>query len=188
MRVRFGAAAVLVLLVMTGCSDSATDKGQSSIPTITATPEPGAGARAGEISGTPNPAAASLPDPCVLVTKAEAEKALGQPSDANAIVPATVPGQRSCGYGTSEGKLVSVAVFSVDTAAFDKVRNDAKGTQGVTVTDVAGLGDAAFAVAGAALYVRKGGRALSLFANNIGTPAVTDAALKTLATTALGRM
>jgi hypothetical protein len=178
MRVRLGAAAMLVLFVLTGCSHASTDK-QSPPSVSTTTEEVGAESRA---SATGGPANVSVPDPCVLITKEDAAKVIGE-TDSSAIAPGGQPGQRSCGYAaTAAGKLVTVAVWPSDQAAFDKLKTTAG-----TTTNVAGLGDAAFS-ANDALYVHKGQLAVGIFVAGVTPESSTTAALSALMSTALARM
>jgi hypothetical protein len=178
MRVRLGAAAMLVLFVLTACSHSATNNPPSSTVPSTTKP-PGAEARA---SATDGPAGVAVPDPCTLITREEAAKVIGE-ADSSAIAPGGQPGERSCGYAsTASGKLVTVAVWPTDQAAFDKLRSSAG-----TVTAVAGVGDSAFAAPNA-LYARKGKLAVNVFVAGITPAATANAALSGLMATALSRI
>ena len=177
MRVRLGAAVVLMLCVLTGCSHSTTDNQASSVPATTQ--PPGQEARNGATGG---PANVKVPDPCVLITKEDAAKVIGT-ADSSAIAPGGQPGQRSCGYASSaSGKLVTVAVWPTDQAAFDKLKAAAG-----KVTDVPGVGDSAFAATGA-LYVRKGQLAVSVYVAGVTPESSVTTALSGLMTTALGRL
>lgn len=182
MRVRLGAAAMLVLFVLTGCSHSATNNDNPSTASTTLPPEPSPGAS----SPAPGPNGAgtvNVPDPCVLITKEDAAKVIGQ-ADSSAMSPGGQPGQRSCGYAnTASGKLVTVAVFPIDQAGFDKLKSSA----GTPVTNVPGVGDAAFTLAGA-MYARKGALAVSLYVAGVTPDSAVTTALSSLMTTALGRM
>jgi hypothetical protein len=182
MRVRLGATAMLVLCVLTGCSGSTTNNQTSpgAGSSVEPTTEPvGAEARA---SATGGPANVAVPDPCVLITRDEAAKVIGA-ADSSAIAPGGQPGQRSCGYASSaSGKLVTVAVWPSDQAAFDKLK-----ASGGAVTAVSGLGDAAFSTTNA-LYVHKGQLAVSVFVVGITPDSAVPAALSSLMGTALGRM
>jgi hypothetical protein len=191
MRVRLGATAMLVLLVLTGCSHAATDNNSSGSnngnpsSVSTETQPPGAEARAGSPApGAPGgAAAATMPDPCVLITKADVTKVIGEP-DSTAIAPGTQPGQRSCGYAnTASGKLVTVAVFPTDQAGFDKLKTNA----GTTITNVPGVGDSAFSAA-SAMYARKGTVAVSVYVAGLTPDSAVTTALSSLVQTALGRM
>jgi hypothetical protein len=182
MRVRLGATAMLVLCLLTGCSGSTTNNqtapGTGS-PAEATTEAVGAESRA---SATGGPAGVNVPDPCVLITRDEAAKVIGT-ADSSTIQPGGQPGQRSCGYASSaSGKLVSVAVWPSDQAAFDKLK-----ASGGTVTAVSGLGDAAFSTANA-LYVHKGQLAVSVFVAGITPDSAVPATLSSLMGTALGRM
>src|SRR5262249_40013990 len=150
------ATAMLVLCLLTGCSGSTTNNqtapGDGS--TQATTEPPGAESRA---SATGGPAGVAVPDPRVLLTKEGAAEGIGE-TDSSAIAPGGQPGQRSCGYANSaSGKLLTVAVWPSDQAAFDKLK-----AAGGTVTAVSGLGDAAFSTTNA-LYVHKGQLAVSVF-------------------------
>jgi hypothetical protein len=184
MRVRLGAAAMLVLFVLTGCSHSATNDNNNPSSVPSQTQEPGAQARAGSPApGAPGAPAVNVPDPCVLITKEDATKVIGEP-DSTAIAPAAQPGQRSCGYANSaSGKLVTVVVFPIDQAGFDKLKANA----GTTISNVPGLGDSAFSAAGA-MYARKGPLAVSVFVAGVTPDSAVTTALSGLVTTALGRM
>src|SRR5215475_105231 len=173
MRVRLGAAAMLVLFVLTGCTSKTDNQSPPSVSTTTE--EVGAESRA---SATGGPANVSVPDPCVLITKEDAAKGIGE-TDSSAIAPG---GQRGCGYAaTASGKLVTVAVFPADKTAFDKLKTTAG-----TTTAVSGFGDAAFSTSNA-LYAHKGQLAVGIFVAGVPDSATTTA-LSTLMTTALGRM
>jgi hypothetical protein len=178
MRVRLGATAMLVLCVLTGCSGSTTSNqtspgaGSSEEPTTEAV---GAEARASATG-------VAVPDPCALITRDEAAKVIGA-ADSSAIAPGGQPGQRSCGYASSaSGKLVTVAVWPSDQAAFDKLK-----ANGGAVTAVSGLGDAAFSTTNA-LYVHKGQLAVSVFVVGITPDSAVPATLSSLMGTALLRM
>ena len=181
MRARTCAAALLLLAVLGGCSDATKDDAQTP-PPAGVDVSPGGEGRAGNTGG---PSDVKVPDPCTLVTQQEATTALGVATDATAI-PAGggLPGQRSCGYADSaSAKLVQVAVWPADAAAFTAL----KGQAGGTAQDVSGLGDAAFLAAGT-LYVHKGSLAVSVFAQGLGTDAAAKPVLTSLATAAVGRL
>src|SRR5262245_28024323 len=176
MRVRMGATAMLVLCVLTGCSGSNTDNHSPGSGATQATTEPvGAEARA----GTPGVA---VPDPCVLITREDAAKVIGE-ADSSALAPGGQPGQRSCGYASSgSGKLVAVAVWPSDQAAFDKLKASAG-----TVTAVTGVGESAFSSSNA-IYARKGQFAVSVFVVGITPESAVPTTLSGLVGTALSRM
>jgi hypothetical protein len=181
MRVRLGATAMLVLCVLTGCSGSTTNNqtspGDGSSQSTTEPP----GAESRE-SATGGPAGVAVPDPCVLITKEDAAKVIGE-TDSSAIAPGGQPGQRSCGYANStSGKLVSVAVWPSDQAAFDKLK-----ASGGTVTAVSGVGESAFSTTNA-LYARKGQFAVSVYVVGVTPDSAVPATLSGLMGTALGRM
>ena len=119
----------------------------------------GCGERGGESSGqtTQASAATAAPDPCTLVTKAEAEAAIG----AAVTGPAKGGGMGQfdqCQYLYSGERLtdqgaVTVQVQAVDLASKQKAFADG----GEAIEPLAGLGDGAFWVPGhSALYVGKG--------------------------------
>jgi uncharacterized protein DUF3558 len=181
MRVRLGAAAMLVLFVLTGCSHSTTNNDNPSAGSTTQPPEPSPGAASPAPAPNGGPAI-NVPDPCSLITKQDVAKVIGE-TDSSAVAPGGQPGQRSCGYANSaSGKLVTVAVFPTDQAGFDKLR-----TAAGTVTNVPGVGDSAFTLA-SAMYARKGSLAVSVYVAGVTPDSAVPTVLSSLMTTALGRM
>ena len=155
-------------------------------PATTATPAPSAPSAPAPGSTAGGQASGSV-DPCVLVTQQDAQAALDRPVQPISNVPVVVPGQRTCGYGSTDSAgLVAVLTFPDTGGLFDTLRAQRKQV-GAGYHDVTGLGDAAFRDGGQ-LYVRTGGTVLGIFASGLDTDERTEAVLRTLAAQALGRM
>jgi hypothetical protein len=123
----------------------------------------------------------------VLVTQQEAQAVLDSQVRPVSDVPVVVPGQRTCGYGsTDSARLVAISTFPDPGTLFDTLRAQRK-QAGPGYHDVTGLGDGAFRDDGQ-IYVRKGGTVLGIFVSGLDTDEHTEAALRSLATQALARM
>ena len=184
MRARTGAAALLLLAVLTGCSDSTTDD--------RADPAARRGGReSGRARGGPGTPAAradvKVPDPCTLVTQQEAATALGVATDAHRH-----PGRRrSAGAALVRLRQQRQSRSWCRSRCGRRTRRRSRALKGQasagTAQDVSGLGDAAFLAAGT-LYVHKGSLAVSVFAQGLGTDAAAKPVLTSLATAAVGRL
>lgn len=130
-------------------------------------------------------AMAADPDPCVLVSQAEAERALGK---ATTRVQPKVGGSGSCVYQASGGlDRVTITLYPEGDARYDERLDDAHHTWKATAVPVAELGDRA-AWVGRQLFV---GRKPHLLAITIVSRESADDSLKhakDLARTALGRL
>ena len=155
-------------------------------PATTATPAPSAPSAPAPGSTAGGQTSGST-DPCVLVTQQDAQAALDRPVQPISNVPVVVPGQRTCGYGSTDSAgLVAVLTFPDTGGLFDTLRAQRKQV-GAGYHDVTGLGDAAFRDGGQ-LYVRRGGTVLGVFASGLDTDERTEAVLGRMTSQALGRM
>src|SRR5215203_1424835 len=123
---------------------------------------------------------ATAPDPCTLVTRAEAAAALGEPVDDGIRTDSGgLPGQRDCQYFvTGSVRMTGLTVIPGDKALWDRFKSQAGSTR-----DLSGLGDEAYAIDNM-IYVRSGGFILlfsALVANGKGDAVVADLAPKALA-------
>lgn len=118
------------------------------------TPEPGAA------SPTPPPppggtVGTTAPDPCTLVTRAEAADALD--SFVNAGIQSQrggLPGQRDCAYFvTGSTTVATVSAVPGDQAKLEQLRDE---KNEIPIKPLKGIGDSAFA-ADRIVYARKGG-------------------------------
>jgi hypothetical protein len=162
---------LLVGLVLAGCGGSAT----------------GASGQSGPI------------DACQLITKADAEAALGEAVKApeNPITGEGLAAVTSCKYTVASAPSVnnvSLIVRRLDSADaakadFDQLKKDMEPKLNVTPNDVPGLGDAAFWSGGAVnqLAVLKGKVQLLIYVR--GPQGISpEATAQALATKALGRL
>lgn len=158
----------------------------------------GGGAQAGASQDAATPAglgtAATTPagppkqlDACSLVTAAEAAAVLGKPVDAGSV---PTPGARSCIFPDSAKAIDSVEISITTGSKFDPTQ---KSIPGLTITQVSGIGDAAYYVNGGVgflvLNVRKGQVTFSTSVLLKGASTETVmAGEKTLALAVLGRI
>jgi hypothetical protein len=124
-------------------------------------------------------AAASPPDPCVLITNVDASTALG--STPPKVKSKLVAGTRTCTYAIKK-KVMTVAITKVATkAAFDK---SVKTTKGI-VLPIQGVSFDAWSANGTKLYVWQNGTAITMTFTGF-EPFV--AVQQSLAKTAVGRL
>jgi hypothetical protein len=162
---------LLVGVVLTGCGGSAT----------------GASGKSGSI------------DACQLITKADAEAALGETVKApeNPITGEGIAVVTSCKYTVAAAPSVnnvSLIVRRLDTAAasrkdFEQLKQDTVTKLNVTPEDVAGIGDGAIWIGGIYNQLSVLHGKVQLLISVMGPQGATpDAAAKTLAAKALSRL
>lgn len=123
-------------------------------------------------------------DPCRLVTKQEAQAALGAAVASEVSPPARAnkDAVRICSIQGTNGRALTVYVGSKTKAAFDREKSG--------MTAIAGIGDDAYANPPGIVALRKGETVVTLSMNLNGTP--DDKAslekVKTLARAAAGRI
>ena len=120
-------AVPVLLLVAVGaaaCSgaSSAPPAGATNVPPATSAASAAAGSPAAgnPAAGNPaagSPAAGSPADPCVLVTAADAQAALGGPVDPSTSSFTGI--YQSCAYATASGQNVIITTRTIDRAGFD---------------------------------------------------------------------
>lgn len=180
MRRRMGTASIgmaaLVLMVSAGCGDSGDKRPAEGggAPPAAATASP-----ATEIEESAAPAAKTLPDPCTLVTKAEAEKlAATRLEDAVAV-------RETCTYtGAAGGPTAQVEVYVGDGA---KKMLDIDRDLAHAFTPLAGIGDEAHLEDGV-VFVRKGETWVAIRLVRLDDPATFRKPLEDAARSAAGRM
>lgn len=168
-------AILAVLLVLSACSTS-------SAP-ASATPTPGA-AGPGAPANSSGVLPASIKDPCVLLTAADAKGLLAMAD--TPIAQKTGAPFLSCAYSTNSGAEALVLAISTDSLAIEKLGAD-------TAQDLSGLGDAAFVAAGgrnAVVAWTSGGVTYKLSWNTLSTAGRTATAdpVVALAHTIAGRI
>jgi hypothetical protein len=168
------AASALLLAAVAGCGHTATGATSAGAGTTTAA----SGRPAAATSAAAPPVAVTVPDPCKLVSAAEASDMLGANAGTTASNLKGEPGQRTCEYAAGV-RILDVAVWPADTAAFARTKAKAKAANG-TVQDLTGVGDEAFAIQ-QSIFVRKGGLAVFLYADG-GTPAKLNTLMGTVLT------
>lgn len=166
------AASALLLAAVAGCGHTgATGAGAGTTTAASGRP-------AAATSAAAPPAAVTVPDPCKLVSAAEASDMLGADAGTTASNLKGEPGQRTCEYAAG-GRILDVAVWPADAAAFARTKAKAKAV-GQTVQDLTGVGDEAFTIP-QSIFVRKGGLAVFLYADG-GTPAKLNTLMGTVLT------
>jgi len=133
-------------------------------------------------AGAPNE-----PDPCTLITAAEAAAVLGKPVDPGQ--PPT-PGSSSCLFTTTALGIDSIEITITSVAEFKPTQ---KSIPGLTITQVSGIGDDAYYISIGAGYevlnVRKG---QTTFSTSVLLKGASDSQLmaseKSLAMLILGRI
>ena len=115
------------------------------------------------LAGAPARAAAEPPDPCALVAKADAAKAVG--SAITSVRAMTAGPSRSCSFhGTKPLQSVVVTAFRYDSPAqaharFIDIVKQTASVAAAPATKLRGVGDEAVAI-NSSVYVRKGTVAL----------------------------
>jgi len=123
--IRFPAAPrmIVALAILTfgvaACSGASTaaPAGATHVPPATTAATAAAGSPAAASSAAGSPAAGSPADPCVLVTAADAQAALGGPVDPSVSEFTGV--YQSCAYVTDSGQNVVITTRQIDRAGFD---------------------------------------------------------------------
>ena len=115
-------AVPVLLLVAVGaaaCSgaSSAPPAGATNVPPATSAASAAAGSPAAGSPAAGSPAAGSPADPCVLVTAAHAQAALGGPVDPSTSSFTGI--YQSCAYATASGQNVIITTRTIDRAGFD---------------------------------------------------------------------
>ena len=157
--------------------------------TQSATTQPSTGATGA--TGTPTGGAPKTLDACSLITAGEASAALGgEPVD-----PGTVPepGARSCLFSGHPAQGFDLNAVEISLIGVDTFNPTQKSITGLTITQISGIGDAAYTVSLGAghvvLNVRKG---QTTFSTSVLLKSASDsdllAAEKTLALLILGRI
>jgi hypothetical protein len=166
---RYGLVALLCAALAGGCGDSGeTQKPPTATTTTTSAASP-------EVDEPP----AALPDPCALITKADAEKLASTP------LQEAVPVRETCSYtGPVSGPTAQVEVYIGDGA---KKMLDVDRDLAHTFTPLPGIGDEAHLEDGA-VFFRKGVVWVAIRLVRLDDPAVFRKPLEDAARTAAGRM
>jgi hypothetical protein len=138
-------------------------------------------------SATPTGGAPKTLDACSLITTAEAAAALGKPVDPG-VVPE--PGAHSCLFSDAAVSTDGVEISINNVADFNPTQ---KSIPGITITQVSGVGDAAYTTnVGAGMVVLKVRKGQTAFTTSVLLKGASDsellAAEKTLALAVLGRI
>ncbi|HEV2642218.1 MAG TPA: hypothetical protein VGT98_05910 [Candidatus Elarobacter sp.] len=132
------------------------------------------------VAGAPAPAGAEPPDPCILVSKADAAKAMGSPIVS--VKGLTAGPSRSCSFhGAKPLQAVVVTAFRYGSAreAHTRFIDIVKQTASAAATPAAklnGVGDEAVSI-NSNVYVRKGSDALVFNIFGIRGPPLTARAV-----------
>lgn len=171
--------ALSLALMLGACSAAAVPSGDSNAKGATSPPSQQA-----PIRGATNPTSGTVAsaDACKLLTQAEVEAAFGETMQAP--VATVAHGDATCSYTHEAGGLDLNVVISASrsTAAAIKQIETAYGPG----TDVAGVGDAAFEVAGILEFVK--GTTLVTIGTGDGPAIISQAKFQALAATAAGRI
>lgn len=187
-RAAFAPLLILSLAAACGATTGSSSVASSSpaASTRAASPSTSVSSAAPSSSGT---GTSSTTDSCTLVTKADAETAVGTVSDTPVQTAATLPALAErgsvCAYRGANGLLtIGLATKATTRSDFDSIARQVPGVQ-----PVSGIGDAAYATSlgsgsanGATLLVLKGSTYLSLSATSSST--ANDALLDKLKTIA----
>lgn len=186
-------AGLPVLLLLAACGSTAAptaspDPSQSPTVTVAATGSPAATATAGATATSPF---ASIPDPCVLVTKAEAEAAVGAALNDGLSELFSRPDDtsgRSCFYDAASGPgRLNLNVWQATAEQFASYKEEEK--QFGDIHDIGGLGDAAFRTGWIGLVVLKDGYVLDYGIEMVDyDPEIAQQRLQALAATSIGRL
>jgi hypothetical protein len=164
----------IVVAFLAGCSSDPPGPGPG--------PDPGSG-------GGSAPTGPSVPDPCTFVTKDAVSAAVGgtvgDPT-ADLVSAPGFEGGRQCSFRTVEGRgIFTLTIFPVTPELFAIDKRESMGS----IEDVAGLGDAAFAVGYKSLHVLKGQYLLQLGLEQLKyDPDTSMQHLKTLARSSLDKL
>jgi len=192
---------LFVLLFLAACSAPATPSTPVSppppaatqvAPTAPALPTVTAAVTSAAGSASPSPAQASLSnvDPCTLITKAEAEAALGEPVQEPKV---TTLGMRTCSFlpmkESLDKRVVSVGVQRASGPNLDAVKQAASET--ANTAPIPGVGEKAVWEKGGVdeLWILQGNALIRVV---VSTPAKSESArldaAKQLAQTVLSRL
>jgi hypothetical protein len=180
-----GLLTIAVALVLSACSGSGAPAPTAPVSNaggaIASAPvsNPGAAAAATQ---APQAQVAGTRDACALVTKAEVETAFGE--SMLEPVASVVHGDAQCQWTHEAGGLdlsISISAQGSTASAIKSI----EGAYGAN-SDVQGVGDAAFEVAGILEFVK--GTTLVTFGTGDGSAIITDASFHKLAATAAGRI
>jgi hypothetical protein len=163
------AALTAAAILTAGCGSTEKPSAQSS-PTPHATP-----------AAQASPRLAALPDPCVLVTQADASTLTGTSMKAGQEGNPVNP---SCTYGSAGGQTAQVQVFVGDGA---KKTLDIDRQLGHTFNPVSSIGDEAYEE-NDSVFLRKGTIWVAIELVLLDDPAQNRAPLEQLAAKAAGRM
>jgi hypothetical protein len=174
-------------LLLAACSGASTP-GTTSAPTAATGTAGAAGAptqqaSAPAVAAPTSAAVAGASDACKLVTKAEVEAAFGETM--TEPVASTEHGDSMCNYAHETGGLdltISISSRPSSVAAIKSMKALYAGGG----ADVAGVGDAAFEVAGILEFVK--GTTLVTIGTGDGPGIITDAKFQALAAVAAGRV
>lgn len=192
----------LIMLAFVGglvaaCSGSAaTSAPQAGATQAGATPAGATQAGATQAGATQGATATTGPttagvaktlDACSLITAGEAAAVLGKPVDPGAVPE---PGAHSCIFVDSAKATDSVEISITSVAAFKPTQ---KSIPGLTITQVPGIGDAAYYLSlGAGMVVLNVRKGQTTFTTSVLLKGASDSQLmageKTLAMSALGRI
>jgi hypothetical protein len=128
-------------------------------------------------------------DACVLVTQAEVDAAMLQPSTANEGDPAGFPLAQGCQYTGQGEAYTNLMYIQANSAFYFNSFHDTAEANGVQV--VSGLGDRAFSYVGSdgpGLVVAKGDKLFVIEFGGIGSGPPEKSRLLTLAGSAVGRV
>lgn len=186
------AAMVVVIGLVSACSGSAATQPGATQATGTQADatQPGATQVATGAVGTATAGAQKTLDACSLITATEAAAALGEPVD-----PGTVPtpGARSCIFAGHPATGIEVSAVEISITGVAGFNPDKPSIPGLTITKVAGIGDAAYYVSiGAGLVVLNVRKGQTTFTTSVLRKALSDTELqsaeKALALLILGRI
>lgn len=169
-----------MLLALGACSTGAVPSGASAAKGATPAASPQAAANG---AGDPAGHAWAATDACALLIRAEVEAAFGE----SMLAPASTVdhGDASCAYTHEAGGLdLNVAISSSPSSA--AAMKQVAAAYGGASSEVAGVGDAAFQVAGILEFVK--GTTLVTMGTGDGPAIISVARFHALAATAAGRV
>ena len=196
---------LILLLAACGSAGAPTGSSPATPPPGTPTTQPSTAGTAtpnvtpaatGTPAATQTPAAtatsaeASIPDPCVLVTKEEAESAVGTSLTSSSDLFSRPDGTtgRTCYFDAASGPgSLSFNIWQTTADQFALYKQEQ--TQFGDVHDIPGLGDAAYRVGWISMVVMQDDYALEYGIEMVDyDPDTAQENLKTLATTTIGRL